>query len=96
MVGASLGWRGSRGCRSLENRRYPRQHFVHDRVRNAFQLSSAAAHGEIESAGLVAADNSRRSGSGSRQRYGETCRAREIAAAGDGQNYGDFSERSQG
>src|SRR5882762_167634 len=81
--------------RLLKYRRNLGQHFVHDRVWNAFQLP-AAARGEIESARLVAADNSRRFGSGACQRNGKTCRPREITAARDRQNYGEFRYPAEG
>lgn len=77
--------------RSLEYRRYPRKDFGHDRVWNGFQLLGAAC-GEIERAGLIASNNSRCFGSRSCQGHGEASRAREITAAGNGQNYGDSGD----
>src|SRR5713226_909098 len=84
-----LSFAGQTNERSLEYWRYPREDLAHDCVRNAFHFL-AAARGEIESAGLVTADNPRRLGAGSRQGHGETCRARELTAARDRQDYGKF------
>jgi len=67
--------------RSLKHGRHLCQYFVDDLVWNAFQPPSGAG-GEIESARLVAADDSR-GFSIARQWNGETGHAREIAAARD-------------
>jgi len=86
---------GSLEYRLFEYRCQPREYLVHDRVRDGFEFF-AAAGGEVEGAGLIAADDACRLGSGSPQRYGETCHTREVATACDGQNYGDFGDPVEG
>jgi len=81
------------GCSSFESRSLeyrlfeyrcqPREHLFHDGVWDAFEFP-AAARDEIQDAGLVAADDSCRFGSGSRQWDGETGHTSEVATACDG------------
>ena len=85
----------SRRCNSLEYRRQPGQHFVDDRVGLAFQFFAAAC-GEIEGAGLIAADNAGGLGSGARQRHGEAGGSRDTPTARDGKNHGHFGHAVEG
>jgi hypothetical protein len=75
----------------LKNRCDPRQYFVDNRVRNAFE-SFAAARDEIEGARPVAADDAGCLGAGARKGHSKSSHAREAAAAGDGQDDGYFGD----
>ena len=69
--------------------------FIHDEGRELFELT-ALAGGDVEGAGLVAADNSCGLGARTGEGDGETGDAGKIAAAGDGQHDRGFGQAVEG